>query len=254
MNRLIVLWGVLALAGAAYSAERYVTVDDTKPMPWDNTFDTELAATAQAWAQAGSNLAASVRADFDPASNTLATLKGQFDGSSNAIRTATLQVTGGTPTNGAVLLGDGDVGVTKWSGPVAFRYTKTSAQIQTGSVSQVITYTNAIYDVGDVWDGSTFTAPVAGIYAFEIGVYAAVPAAASYMVVSIAKGGSGYLLRNTANKVAGSEFHEVIPLSGQFAASETLYVTMSMSPAATTNTIVAGTRNFISGYLVRELP
>lgn len=219
------------------------------------------AAFAEAVAVAGSNLAliasnaaASVRADFDPLSNTVSTLKGQFDASSNAIRTATLQVTGGTPTNGALLIGDGDVGLTKWSLPVAFRYTKTNNQIQTGLVSQIVTYTNKIYDIGNSFDGSIFTAPVAGIYSFEIGVYATVPAAATYMVVSIAKGGVGYLLKNTANKVAASEFHDTIALSGNFTNSETLYVTMSMSPAATTNTIASGTRNFISGYLVRELP
>jgi hypothetical protein len=133
------------------------------------------AAFAEAVAVAGSNLAlvasnaaASVRADFDPLSNTVSTLKGQFDGSSNAVRTATLQVTGGTPTNGAVLVGTGDVGIVKWSLPVAFMSSMVGSITGFNATATNVPFLTEIYDYGNNFDGKEFVAPVNGFYMFNL--------------------------------------------------------------------------------------
>ena len=78
-----------------------------------------------------------------------------------------VQITGGSPTNGAVFIATNTTGQGKWSGPCAFFANLDTDFSFTNTVARTVVWSVERYNYGGNWNGTTFTAPVNGVYAFE---------------------------------------------------------------------------------------
>jgi len=82
-----------------------------------------------------------------------------------SLQASSLQITGGSPTNGAVWLVTNVLGEGKWSFPVGFSGTLASDFIFTNATARNVEWGNKT-EIGNNFDGTTFVAPVNGIYSF----------------------------------------------------------------------------------------
>jgi hypothetical protein len=83
----------------------------------------------------------------------------------DSLQASSLQITGGSPTNGAVWLVTNVLGEGKWSFPVGFSGTLASDFIFTNATARNVEWGNKT-EIGNNFDGTTFVAPVNGIYSF----------------------------------------------------------------------------------------
>lgn len=80
---------------------------------------------------------------------------------------ASLQVTGGNPTNGAVYICTNTAtGQGKWSSPVGFNALLSGNFNFTNQDNRIISWGTEVFDYGNNFNGTTFIAPVNGLYHF----------------------------------------------------------------------------------------
>jgi hypothetical protein len=91
--------------------------------------------------------------------------------STNSLTVTALQITGGNPSNGAVWIATNTGGQGGWSKPVMFCGNMTNLFYFTNAVARLLTFNQEVYDFGNCWDGTTFTAPVNGFYSFKYAAY-----------------------------------------------------------------------------------
>ena len=184
------------------------------------------------------------------AEKTLATNSVQIG---SAASVASLQVTGGSPTNGAVwLCTNTATGAGRWSWPVAFKVT-TSINIVNGDEAPLlIPWTTTNFNYGSHFAGTTFTAPVNGVYRFTLTFTVALGggATAAYVVI-----------KENATILAGT-YYGTYAGTGADAIHNVdtgeIYLTNGTPIRAYGGAYDAGTINCnpmrLSGALIRELP
>lgn len=174
----------------------------------------------------------------------------------NALAVTALQITGGSPTNGAVWLCTNSVtGGGKWSLPVAFMATLTGDKPHGTTVTK-IAWNNIAFNYGNGFDGTNFIAPVNGIYRF------------------IANGGWTRVTGTSARSNPRFYTNSVLSLIdyswyntdlGQFNLDSgeiymtnggSIYFAITADPGGATNKLDTGydPMNYFSGSLIREIP
>ena len=166
-----ILTGTMLVAIGAFAATRFVTVDDTQPMPW-----TDIAEDSQYW----STYPASQNVNMGGQSITNATnvsaysvtmTGGNLDGGGNnltnvgTITTTNLQIVGGSPTNGAVWIATNTAGQGTWVAPSYVFASRTNNMVISNATITDITFNSEKVDLLSEFDGTTFTASMDGIYA-----------------------------------------------------------------------------------------
>jgi len=172
----------------------------------------------------------------------------------DSLQASSLQITGGSPTNGAVWVATNTTGQGKWSLPVGF-YAKPSANfLITNAIERTVAFATESFDHGNNFDGSIFTAPVNGDYSFDC-----------MCEYDNANGGSvsyAYLniYVNTVIIADGIGDPYVTPV-GRIQAHIACYYLTNGAQVRTTSFGVLGytnrltaTKTHFSGTLIRELP
>jgi hypothetical protein len=113
--------------------------------------------------------ALNTRADnLESATNNLNTVANAAlpKSSTNDLAVTEFEITGNSPTNGAVWIATNTEGAGKWSRPVGFCAFLSSDYNFTNALQRTITWSSESFDVGNNFNLTTFTAPVAGLYRF----------------------------------------------------------------------------------------
>jgi len=200
--------------------------------------------------------AINTRADnLDVATNNLNTVANAAlpKSSTNALAVTDLQITGNSPTNGAVWIATNTAGQGKWSMPVGFKADRQNSTRTLASFETQIVWTNELYDFGGNFSSPNFTAPVPGMYQFVFYAYIfpgnAESIQARIRVNGVAKSSTIY------QPPAGETDYTITPailniyLTNGAVVDSAIYTT-------TTNNILYddATITFFSGSLIRELP
>ncbi|MBS1647680.1 MAG: hypothetical protein JST67_10105 [Bacteroidetes bacterium] len=178
-----------------------------------------------------------------------------FSGGSG-IQTNSITISGGTPTIGSVLTASNSIGVAFWSNPVYFSYSGSTTSVPNASLTTV-TFSGSDYpqSPAGVFNGTTFTAPVAGLYHFDaiITLQNSIPTPIFDYQLQIMINTGTYKtswIPIVSFATAGVHIGNQISVDMFLASGHTVSVgvwqnsTTSMSPAS------GNTLNFFSGHLV----
>jgi hypothetical protein len=170
---------------------------------------------------------------------------------------ASLQITGASPTNGAVWIATNTTGQGKWSLPVGFSACIGADFIFSNATERTISWGTEEYDYGNNFNGTIFIAPVNGVYS--------VSTAANFSNVS--GGGTSvliyYSLRvNNVVKlygfpIGGSSGNEYVYFSRNIYLTNNSPVSLVVSGAAGSTNKINTFNNQQSSFcitLIREIP
>jgi hypothetical protein len=179
----------------------------------------------------------------------------------NALSVTALQITGGSPSNGAIWIATNTSGQGGWNSFVAFNAHLTNANfLYTNATGRSIQFSdpfgNIRYNYGSAFDGTQFTAPVSGWYAFSF--------VCRWTRAFGTAGASDFHIRKNDN-IIGSRTIEGGQEGGvSFGAIGTEYYLAKgdsidiyvIGRAGTTNSVgdTSGRFTVFSGHLVRALP
>lgn len=182
--------------------------------------------------------------------------KGFAATNASLLQSSSLQITGGSPTNGAVwLCTNSATGAGKWSYPVSFRATLTTDFYFSNMVVRTVVWNNEVTDTHNCFNGTNFIAPVNGIYSFFFGWRSSLVAGTPYLT-------RGTIVVNGVDE--GLVYQPVILNSFSFGvvSSGDIYLTNGAVVSATirgdsvvTNRLdPSASTIFFSGSLLREIP
>ena len=174
--------------------------------------------------------------------------------STNALAVTALQVTGGSPTNGAVLVGTNTIGETKWSGPVMFKATLSGNFVFTNNVDRTISWETEIYDYGNNFSNPNFVAPVNGIYQFFLeGIWVRTDGIATrcFPIIKV-----NDAIVSFVDSERGTTVGPFSVNSGYISLTNgaVVYCTIRGDATGQTNFLESARKPFFSGALIRELP
>lgn len=185
-------------ATAAMAGERVVVVDDTQPLPWD--VERNLGYISQASGK-GTNI----------------TLAG------------TVAFTGSTSTNGAMLLATNALGQAAWMPFYACKasITSTVGVIYSNNTARSITWDTEVYDYGNTWNGTTFTAPANGMYEIVYSPFTSPLAATCETTIKLLKNGVDTV--RTHGPVTAAGYASIPPLIAYMVLTNGAAITFSVS-------------------------
>jgi len=206
------------------------------------------AASAGDWMADGS-VKPTANWDFDGYS---ATNFGDIHGT-NLVRTKYLQVTGGSPTNGTVLIATNVLGQTKWSPLVAFRAYPSANFYFTNVTERTIIWNTEIYDYGNNFDGTDFVAPVNGIYHFDVSGHF-VGTTGSICTLRIYK--NALRVRNISTYIDAGDMGLIPATYESYLTNGAIIKAVIYGIAGSTNYLIGNDESLGSfyGHLIRELP
>lgn len=176
----------------------------------------------------------------------------------NALAVTALQITGGAPTNGAVWVATNNLGEGKWSKPCAFRAVLSANCELYNYTESNVTWGSEIFDIGNNFNGTSFIAPVNGVYRFSTYSYwTRSSGVAGYVQCQIAvndatKIGNVYCFWTDGGSAKGGN---IFIDSGAYYLTNGANVKIIASGiSGTTNILNTGILNYFTGELIKELP
>ena len=172
-----------------------------------------------------------------------------------------LQITGGSPSNGAIWVATNTSGQGGWNSFVAFNANLTNANfLYTNTTGRAIQFGapfgNIRYNYGSAFDGTQFTAPVSGWYAFSF--------VCRWTRAFGTAGASDFHIRKNGNIIGSRTIEGGQEGLASFGAIGTEYYLATgdyidvyvVGRAGTTNSVgdITGRFTVFSGHLVRALP
>ena len=175
--------------------------------------------------------------------------------SNGVVSASSLQVTGGSPTNGAVWIATNTVGQGKWSYPVAFQATIVSSDFTFQNSATTVIWNNIVINCGNAFNGTNFVAPVKGIYQFIwMGEWWKVTGAPNFCEFSFYSSGSQVQHSYWPYFSAGLGGGPYVLNSGNVYLTNGATWYCVVIPGAYTNRLGCGAEQVFSGSLIRELP
>jgi len=176
----------------------------------------------------------------------------------NALSVTALQITGTSPTNGAVWIATNTAGQGKWSLPVGFKAVMSSSFIYSNATQRTVTWSSEDHDLGDDFDLETFTTPVAGEYLFYYCVHLQKVGGTTSggNEITIYASGSVILLKqsNLDSLSVGADVNSSGTVSLNLPAGAPVELRIK-GPIGHTNRIYGNADySFFGGSLIRELP
>ncbi len=170
------------------------------------------------------------------------------------LQASSLQITGGSPTNGAIFVATNTTGQGKWSWPVGFRAIISTNFTFSNDTATTIYFDTETYDYGNHFSTTTFVAPVNGIYNFKIySTWVRTSGACSVVNTRALKNGVE-MSRKQSGIIAGT-FGTVDLDTGEVYLTNGAAITFTLvGQSAATNYLVAGEGFYVNGTLIRELP
>ena len=171
----------------------------------------------------------------------------------NALAVTALQVTGGATKGGVWLCTNTAIGQGKWSGPCAFKYKVSTATNFNNNVEATVVFQTKIYDFGNNFDGTNFTAPVNGEYLFNVSLY-------MYPVFLGQVAHMGFYTNNVVDESLYFYTEVSTVLGKQFSYKAYLTngvpvrVTLVMPGTNTISVVDIDRPTIFSGSLIREIP
>jgi len=172
----------------------------------------------------------------------------------NAAAVTKLRITGGSPAVGAVFVVTNANGSGTLQPLVAFQGVSSVNLILTNSVSRRV-FAPEVFDYGNAWDGSTFVAPVKGLYEFNVKLLCQKntgTAVFDYLIIS-SKSGAVTTRQSgdyKSGNVDGTLYAVSFPLV--LTNNQPVEIWAAGSPAATNK--LTAPYSYIEGKLVRQLP
>ena len=181
---------------------------------------------------------------------------GHFDSiNTPTVVTTNLQVTGGSPTNGAAWIATNLNGTGKWSRPCMFRVVAIdNANVLSNATAINLAWATETYDIGNNFSGATFTAPANGYYSFRVTlVYSAASGSADNFITYKFVYSGAALENKRATLLPGltSDGYGVGGLDYYMTNGATMLINAGGTAAHTNN--IRSISSF-DGFLIRELP
>ncbi len=210
---------------------------------------------------------------LEGSTNAMNTRLGSLEASTNAINIvandalpktftntgvmAAMQITGGSPTNGAVWIATNTAGLGKWSGPVSFFVQRTEDFNFSNLVETTIIWDTERYDYGNCMNTTNFVAPVDGVYSFntQLSISHVSGATPTYARVSIQVNGvnitAAYMVC-----IANGDCYPLCSLENYYLTSgaRVSVQARTQTPAMTNKLSSAIIKSYFSGSLIREIP